>query len=656
MFDAEFYIWDYTSESYVDYSKHIVFPIKTASLLDERLNEFEVQLERLSDEVIKTNTPCRLVLKTKPKRISASSWQEARDFVCPVGDSGSYHIELVSAGVYEGYQYEEYDCIALNDDVSQIPRGLKDTDNKLMHTHKLHCIEDTKITEWTMCDSLTFTNSLGFSVENGTLAGTAVWSKVETFPYELKRGDLRKEVKPYLVIGEEITIPLFDYLAKTYKYENGNYIPVAIPQLNNDFWFTASDWNENGYSRGIKIEVINNNVVIASGICSRDPYQYGGDFSTYDNLTFTCPNAQNFEIKYTFYNPGDDRIYGYISYFPAGIRNRNPLKKWTCKDVCERIFDVCEPYAYNDLAPRFSLDPSIATHLDSVIAPEFSMTRMTLREQLQMVGRYIQAEPRINGREWDAIDKRWRFVVTFDSYRSNQTSHISSKMEVSAQAKMQGESYATELDTNVENLASQLDWAEGAIIEPIPTADLTLRGESIAVRLDDSENSIIATEFPIYAIVSLKCTGYGKRNNDGTITWTDFANTAYGKAVDITQYVYERADYNNLSNYDSLEGMSKALALCYTQGQKNVRGLFFKQESIYQAYEDYAIINILQAVTDLELSIVDYALLRFRIEYLPLASARLKTSKSIRENGLVATTPYNQGANLIESKWFGQNL
>ena len=133
-----------------------------------------------------------------------------------------------------------------------------------------------------------------------------------------------------------------------------------------------------------------------------------------------------------------------------------------------------------------------------------------------------------------------------------------------------------------------------------------------------------------------------------------------GKGWDITPYVFESADYNNLSSYDGIYPYSKAYAIYYTQGEKNIQGLFFKApDAVSPVFQNYAIVNILREVTgdsNLDINEVDYPKLTFNVTYLPIYSARVKTNKALILNNKPFTLAYNQSANIIESNYYGENL
>lgn len=61
-----------------------------------------------------------------------------------------------------------------------------------------------------------------------------------------------------------------------------------------------------------------------------------------------------------------------------------------------------------------------------------------------------------------------------------------------------------------------------------------------------------------------------------------FNGTNYN--IDITPYVYEAADYGILKSNRGYYPNSKSFAVYYTQGQKNIKGLFYQAEDEVSQY------------------------------------------------------------------------
>lgn len=368
-----------------------------------------------------------------------------------------------------------------------------------------------------------------------------------------------------------------------------------------------------------------------------------------------------YEGGYT-YTPGSNPINrpnNTLTYTFISVENYYPLKKWTIKEVINRLLDVAEPIRQGE-EPRFKLNAEQGEKFDNILAPQFSFTKQNLRECLQSVGGVVHGEPRLNIESDD--DGRY-YEITYDMYGGTEMSGIATRPYIKETVKQTIESYCTSVDTNAENLVnalgeslgSYLNKRDGVITEPYEGGFKTVRCDTLYARINE-ENMLIATQLPIYSVQKLEC---------GIIP----GNASAGNYFDITAYLFEASLYNTrLSSYDSAYPYSKAYGLMYTQGQKNITALNFKQEHpISQVFENYAIINILREVSGEDINISSlstdgnteggYPLLAFRVTYTPFYSARVAQTKPYypefpRGSSLV----YNQGANVIESRFYGENL
>lgn len=349
------------------------------------------------------------------------------------------------------------------------------------------------------------------------------------------------------------------------------------------------------------------------------------------------------------------------TFYFVTVENQLPLKKWTIKDVINRLLDVAEPIRKGE-SPRFKLNAEQAALFDKIIAPQFSFTKQTLRECLQEIGGVVHGEPRLKkvyeGSQW--VNK-----ISYDMYGGTEISNIRTRPYIKETVKQEIEQYCTNLDTSAENLVNALgeslgsflhNRTAGTITEPYDGGYKTVRCDTMYARITE-ENMKIATQLPIYSVQKLEC---------GFIT-----GNSVTPPVDITAYLFESSVYNSrLSSYSDAYPYSKAYGLMYTQGQKDITALNFKQEHpISSVFENYAIVNILREATgqDINLSSVEigndsykeggYPLLAFRVTYTPFYSARVAQTKvNYKDFPRGSALVYNQGSNVIESRYYGENL
>lgn len=526
-----------------------VFPLKTADLLDEQL-----------DEAYLTMVLCK---------------EEHFDMLSRV------QIDARTKNAYGQITSEKsFNYVIAND------RSVLTIKDKKLYKHEIYLIEETKLLEGLVGDSIVFTNTLGNIYTLNAPLSTPISSE-SRFPEKTP-----STYKAVLEIGTEFT-----FVPASVIYEN---------QANFD---------------GGKLTVL-----------------YGGE-PIFESISFpytTVLQEGMYVARYEseFEMPAGGEATKTVEYYFTVIKNRYPLKKWTITDVVQRTLDLIEPHL-DGYPNRFTFNEEQAEEYKNVIAPEFAFTKENLRERLQQIGGFIHAEPRLrNG------------VIYFDKYGMNDYADMYKTPYTGKMVCQDINHYATNLDSSVDNLVSQLSWAKGVIMEPFAGGYRSVRTESMNVRITD-ENMLIQTIFPVYQVEKLTC-AYIK---DGKLT-----------TCDITPYVFESVDYNsNLSSYSVTYPTSKAYGVYYTQGERNIRGLNFKvPDAISDTLQKYAIINILEAASGENFDWfynIDYPTLMFQITYIPIFSTRVtQTKQYIVGMQHPFALPYNQGANMIETSYYGENM
>ena len=273
------------------------------------------------------------------------------------------------------------------------------------------------------------------------------------------------------------------------------------------------------------------------------------------------------------------------------------------------------------------------------IETEYSTTRNTFFEALSGVGEIIHAMPRLNF--IDTFEYKG-YELVFDELGGNDEYTVPTTAEMTyEQMSLTGDEYCEAIDSVVENILNTTDVDKGAIVEPSTGTYKTVRTERGGYKIS-ADTMRIQTERPIYRLIKLEV-------------------LCNGKAGDITAYVYENAEYEALSEYaGAVYPYSKAYALKYTSGQKDITGLTFRDNDATQAtqaFRNYAIYNIVKQALDTEIS--DYTALAFRVTYIPLVTARITQSKpytgwetDFSSNVLIS----NQGGNMVESDRYGERL
>lgn len=387
------------------------------------------------------------------------------------------------------------------------------------------------------------------------------------------------------------------------------------------------------------------------------------------NYQFTFPQASisvKYKYKRTVVVPQRTTTTFEFTYTFSTVENHFPLAPYSITDCVTRCLELAEPLQKGEI-PRFRFDGvtynastgernptytagSQAERYDKVLAPPFTMTQCTLREQLKVIGGFIHAEPRLTDG-----------VITFEPFCGNELAEVTltddtkiplNQYPYAIRKKSQSiNEYCTSVDTRAENLVNSIDKRKGSIIDPDGENYKSLRSETINARIEENNGEVV-TAYPIYEIEKVMC-GIAKQNPQNASDYWVLA------PVDITDYVVEETAYRaNLSSYSGSFPYSKAFAIYYTQGSPNIKGLFFKAPAVIDnAYKDNSIVNILKQVTGASSINTTYALYSFQVTYKPIYNARFVHSKPyIDPDENERTLFYNQSENLIETSYYGENV
>lgn len=571
-------------------------PIKWGNFLDERLDEMYIGLRHCPFEIFKPLTPVEIHFSNELYFGSTTVDTQTkikRYIVANDENAEESPVGGVSNGWYTGKLYN----------------------------HNLYIIELTKYLECIVVDTCTFTNDLGRNYTKNAAVSTPVVNPSNS------------ENQPVTPSTFKTPLPVGNFFFDS-AYTVFPYKKTSVGSWQNRYTQQITDSNN---------QSLFNNEYMISGNGSVEN-------TTGQNIgcTLNLETGQIYTVTYTYYwlsNTGtitSETVTATYTFLV--VENELPLKKWTITDVINRLCDIAEPLTWID-NPRFQLNEAQAALFDNILAPQFSFTKSTFRECLQQCGKIVHGEPRLD----IILDGGYKYEISFDLYGQTEQSGIYVKPYITKTVSQVVDSYASQIDSNAENLVNQLDKYAGVIVEPYSGGYKTVRTETLYVRITD-ENMIIPTQYPIYTIDKLEC---------GFIPGI----TNSPQNIDITAYVFESSIYNSqLSSYSDQYPFSKAYGLCYTQGQKNITGLNFKVENaVSSVFENYAIINILEKVTNQSVASltknINYPILAFRITYTPFYNSRIgQTKVNYGDYPYAASLIYNQQANVIESRYYGENL
>lgn len=672
-------IYDATTKAYI-HKRNAIFPPKFAELLDEQLDECQIEIKGDSVEYYKAFTRVRITITNNPETFIP---ENLKNFLVAQNENETnITYDSETKKITETLTKEFF---VANDRAVETPVGSE------RYNHEIYLIELTKILERYISDSLTFTNALAVNPST-SLTNNAYFAFSFTYIGDTvitQNTTTISSIEEVWAKGQSYTIPLpltfFNELISNDSYINnifnGNTINAASLTNGAGVWVKDKKGNI-VYSKEITItpvEINKNEYTSTEQILNAD-----GTLSTIiapdiSDISSWCTGTKDITIyeagRYTIEYKSGVAVDGHFEATSSieVLASRYPIKKWTITDVLNRVFDLVEPlnakivtindediitqdfplfvlqgvtYDQNGKRNATYTSGSIAEEYDKILSPEFNFTQSTLREVLQQVGGFTHAEPRVIGEGEHPNGKKY-YIVSFDKYGIKTLSKISNRKYITATFGADINQYCTAIDSNASNLVNSVGWAKGAIIEPFNNYQKTLRSEQTLMRLEDNDTTIISTQFPIYEL-----------GGDKTKVYCIYSQAEY----DITPFIYEKADYDLLSNYEGGFPFSKAYALYYAQGQNNIKGLFFKSEhAVNSVFRNYAIVNILRAVSGIEnlldeATINDYTQLQFRVEYIPITATRVKTHKQFIDNEQESTLVYNQSANLVETSYYSANL
>lgn len=492
-----------------------------------------------------------------------------------------------------------HNMLVANDDAHEIPVGSG------KYNHTLYLIEETKYLEGFYVRSHGYVNSLNKKFQ-----------PVEVSPNKTQweNSSFQKDLNAYPISSPKTANSVLFPSMRSVWYN----MHIIQPPTGSKTY--------GGLDDGSKIEIVQSNGIV---------FSTNTDRTTMGDVTLNVPNG-SFTARYTLRfilvstvgstttTSVEPVIFTYsLLCAPNGISDPTT---WTARSVIERALILTEPLREGD-CPRFWLNPTQAAEFEKIAVPEFQFIQSNLREILQGIGQYIHGEPRLKGHE-----------IYYDMYGSSEQTEpysVYAAKEVSRTL----DRYTTNIDSSVGNLVNSLGYAKGVFIEPFAGAALSMRCETMYARIDES-NMLFATRFGINSVEKF-----------------EYFNDDTNEFLDITPYVFESADYNQMSSYEGDYPYSKAYALYYTQGERNIRGFLFKEENaINKVYEEAAIKNILGKVMGAIPKIGNYAKMQFRITYQAFMPARVQQNKSLIVAKKHFTTAYNQGQNVVESRYYGENL
>lgn len=473
--------------------------------------------------------------------------------------------------------------------------------------HNITLIEPTKVLERYVCDNLTITNSL-------LLQDLTPKEALGTYESKWRENPPISYSRWYYIGDNKYTTPIStDKILKI--------LPMGVNYVN-----TSSGINDN-------FEITEGNVPSGSYITlqvnSQSPVNVnvGQEIKLNSNTTYII--RYHFENIYSIQPKEKISDLSFIVYSYVYKK----IQQYTIKGVCNRLFSIT-PTRLASEAPIFKLDGDFAKKYENVNAPEFSFTQKTLFDALLEVGKSIQSIPYIkidpnNDKDWTTID--FQFVGGNMPYSLEETPYSAYQDNWSC------EQYCDCIDSTINNIMCSDVNKQGTLYEPY-------YGGSIEARVESGE----LTEDTVELITSMPIGKLHKVIINGKTIGTK-------EDYDITSFVYEKTNYEAL--YNVFGQNSKAFAIYYTYGQKNIKGLYYKvADAISSALQNPAIQNIIAVVSGQNVKI-PFSKIYYQIEYTPFINARLKQYKSnVNSTKNRSTLIFNQQTNIPDSRAYGSNM
>ena len=228
-------------------------------------------------------------------------------------------------------------------------------------------------------------------------------------------------------------------------------------------------------------------------------------------------------------------FYGTKSIPIYAIHPIEPAPRIMLDAVCERIFKGSLGKREKDAVP-FKLEVATRQWFNTITAPEYCFTRSTLYEVLMEIGgtKEVNAVLRLL---WNEYENKFNIITFIKQGDSTDEYTLPSGVKLTGEeVDINADEYCEEFDSYAENMVNTLDAQRGSIVEPANFIDSpdayykTCRSEELVIT---DNTSIIECDRGIYKPISLRA--------------------AYeGKSADITPYLFEAAEYDNLTSYKGI--------------------------------------------------------------------------------------------------------
>ena len=485
-----------------------------------------------------------------------------------------------------------------------------------LYTHDIGLVEQTKETERISTGGKAFTNPLVRDYSDGKTPATLVsYSSAGGTKYMFSETYTAKEVFSPVLTGN-FTLSLTDFL---FGFDEGiiegdqasvsvyydKVSPIILEKVD-------GLWDKKTFS------------------FDEQKLIYGGAYDVDDKIQYNFQNPGLYVISVEFgsYVPFRGLLVQiYVADQPV---SRDP---YTIDQIIYQRLRTAETLRRGDY-PRYRLVyQGDQQSRFQAPAPEMHFPNgRTLWEDLQEIGKVIHAIPRVE-------DDR----LYFDDLGGTEYADMRKGKPYGGESLYSIADYTAALESYANNLVNLDDEAEGSLTEPFNGGFVSLRTNVEDVRIGE-ETGIFRVSQPMEKPIKV------------TVRFN-------GKEGDITPYLFEKREYDFLDSFKGQYPTSKTYALYYTRGGNTIEGLWYKAQdsasNIINALESYAIVNIMRAVFNEPLIVLDpkdYPDITVSVTYVPLVNARVRNYRPDFDGEFPSVLPHNQSANKLSSRQFGENL
>lgn len=484
-------------------------------------------------------------------------------------------------------------------------------------THKILLIEETKILERYICSAKSFVRPLyrDYAINNSytQYATTDFGSKSYGNNDWNERADgitPRNNVIKEMYYPQSITIPpAYSILPDSSGIYNINTSSITVESIQCRLALIDAG------SGKILVEYRDNNATTS--------HTY--DLTTQGAYTIAVAVVAEVQIAGTF-----STSYCNVEYNFSCIENSEPKPDLNITSVVNQLLEIAEPIRKSE-TPRFSFNSDDAEMYKDTPCAELNFANgATLRENLEAVAALVHAIPRLKNN-----------VVYFEKLGGTDEIDMTRLYTpVSYKSSQNTEKFASHLDSVVNGLMNMENINTGALTDPFPAGYRTLRSEisniDMRTKYDTAMiDTVYEIERPTKVIFSKNGTDY-----------------------DITNYVYEKKEYDLLYSGKGSYPYTKSYALYYIQGQPGIYGLNYKEDdAVSSVFKSPAIENIVKAAGGTLNYESEWANCLFRVTYITTISGRVRqTKRNVSDITTLSAVAYNQTENRVSSVNFGNRL